>query len=493
MIDKMMLTSASNMAAQEVTAAAGVAQKPRLLMPTNNRFWLGRLGSNVRIRAMHHHLVTSGWDVVVVFCGQCYETDTQAIERQQLTVHFTAPAQCAASTPEPASASAPAPAPASAPASVPAPASAGGTAATLPAAAAPAPGLRQQLRPAWRWLRAAASQGARPLPDGGWPAVWQEIGLRAQEPRVTDFADPRAVTLIQRLAAEQPFAVVLVQYVLYAWLVPALRQRLSANTRWLLDAHDVLHERQRRFHALGEVHGIDLHAAEETRWLSMFDAVLAIQRPDAAAFRAMGVQVPVLTVMHPHPLAAVPTRADAPLGVGFMGSAMAPNRLALRELVHEIWPRVHAVMGARARLWLAGAVCEALVGEALPPGVECLGYVDDLDDFYRRVDVVVSPLRIGGGLKIKNVEALCKGKPLLTTAVGAEGIDDPDGQAFVCAQSVDEFVDALLRVLSSDLERQAMARAALEFAAHNFSAAAAYRELDAWLRSQVLEPRQGLG
>jgi succinoglycan biosynthesis protein ExoO len=293
--------------------------------------------------------------------------------------------------------------------------------------------------------------------------------------------------LVESLSLDRPPDLVLVEYVSFAWALPALRHRLPPSTLWILDAHDVMHERQRRFHELHEVHGLDITASEEADWLSRFDLVLAIQSVDAEKFRAIGVRAPVITVMHPHPVASIPN-ADAAtstlhscVSVGFVGSSMAPNRLALQELVQDIWPLVRAAVGERAQLLLAGSVCEVLDGARLPKGVLALGYVKDLEDFYRQVDVVVSPLRMGGGLKIKNVEALCKGKPLVTTPIGAEGLDDGAGSAFWIEESAAALASALVRLVDSPSLRGDLTLGALSFAERHFSHEAVYRELDTWL------------
>jgi succinoglycan biosynthesis protein ExoO len=138
-------------------------------------------------------------------------------------------------------------------------------------------------------------------------------------------------------------------------------------------------------------------------------------------------------------------------------------------------------VGERAQLLLAGSVCEVLDGARLPKGVLALGYVKDLEDFYRQVDVVVSPLRMGGGLKIKNVEALCKGKPLVTTPIGAEGLDDGAGSAFWIEESAAALASALVRLVDSPSLRGDLTLGALSFAERHFSHEAVYRELDTWL------------
>lgn len=421
----------------------------RLLVITNNRFWRGSIGSQMRIAALLEHLRRQGWQVSTVFSGRRYAEDEAGLQALGGSVHFSKPTPAAAVDDQ--------------------------TTTSRPVRLAVKTVLR---RPAC-WLRALVGQFGRAAPRPGMAGWLAEVSMRSHEPQVRDFVDRRAIELACRLIAATPPQAVLVEYVFQAWAIDALRPCLPASTLWLIDAHDVLHERQQRFHAMGEQHTLDISAREEAAWLSKFDAVLAIQSRDAAKFRAMGVRSRVLTVMHPQPAAAVPTTTGTLVGIGFIGSNMAPNTLALQELLEGIWPQVQQATGGRARLVVAGSVCSSV--QQWPAGVVCMGFLDSVDDFYRAVDIVVSPLRIGGGLKIKNVEALCKGKALVTTPIGAEGLDDADGQAFVVVESQSDLVQALQQLTVDAAWRQRLAAAGLQYASAAFNDDAVYAELDSLL------------
>lgn len=419
----------------------------RLLVITDNRFWLNRLGSNARILAMLQHLQARGWAVRVAFCGHAYPQDSAAWMQQGWQVDHSLPA-------------------------LPMPAT------SLPAAPVrPSVGWRQSARKALRWLRAAASQGRRPRPEAGW---WREVKLRAQARRVEDHADPRHAALVRELCSVWQPQAVLVEYVHLAWATA----HIPVGTLRVIDTHDVQHERQQRFHAEGEVHGIDISATEEARWLSGFDVVVAIQRRDAQTLRNMLASYlgcRVITAMHPLPLQAPVQLPPGPLAVGFVGSNMAPNVRAARELLQEIWPRLlqhWPVAEPPPSLMLVGSVCDALRLETLPARAQLLGHVDNLRSVYAQLAVVVNPVRLGGGLKIKNIDALCCGKALLTTTVGAEGLEHGVDLAFRRADQPCEFVAQLLSLLLDAKARDALARSAFEFARVHFHADQVYAELD---------------
>jgi glycosyltransferase involved in cell wall biosynthesis len=136
----------------------------------------------------------------------------------------------------------------------------------------------------------------------------------------------------------------------------------------------------------------------------------------------------------------------------FVGSfGHAPNRSGARLLLDRIWPRVRAAR-PEARLDLAGRGSEAFLAERggsahwSQQGVTALGYVDDLGPVFRRCCAFAAPLTEGGGIKIKVLEALAHGVPVVTTAVGAEGIAAADQAALLVAPADVDFADAMLRV-----------------------------------------------
>ena len=75
------------------------------------------------------------------------------------------------------------------------------------------------------------------------------------------------------------------------------------------------------------------------------------------------------------------------------------------------------------------------------------GSVPDLEPYYRRAPLVVVPMRLGGGTRIKVLEALAHGKALVTTSIGAEGLSLARGEALEIADGADAFADACVRLL----------------------------------------------
>ena len=131
-----------------------------------------------------------------------------------------------------------------------------------------------------------------------------------------------------------------------------------------------------------------------------------------------------------------------------------PNADGVMYFVDEVFPTVRQRRPhASFRVIGPGASPEIL--QRQHNGVEIVGMVDDVNPHIDRAAVVVVPLRIGGGTRLKIVEALSKGKPVVSTRLGAEGLDVVDGEHLLLADEPREFANQVERVLAdSDLARR---------------------------------------
>jgi glycosyltransferase involved in cell wall biosynthesis len=124
-----------------------------------------------------------------------------------------------------------------------------------------------------------------------------------------------------------------------------------------------------------------------------------------------------------------------PESIIFVGSMnYHPNVEAAVSFARDVWPRLLSLF-PRCRLTLVGS---APVREVLAlrdiEGVEVTGTVRDVRCFYHGADVAVVPLRVGGGTRLKILEAMAAGVPVISTSVGAEGLDVEPGQNILIAE-----------------------------------------------------------
>jgi glycosyltransferase involved in cell wall biosynthesis len=157
-------------------------------------------------------------------------------------------------------------------------------------------------------------------------------------------------------------------------------------------------------------------------------------------------------------------------GAMFVGGFRhAPNVDGMLWFADAIWPLI-ARGGPETRLSIIGSFPPDPVLALAGDRIAVTGFVPDdaLDRAYRAARVVVAPLRFGGGMKGKIVEALRWGVPVVTTTVGAQGFDGSGG-AIAVADEPDGFAGAVLRLLGDDRAWLAAATAAVAFARAHFS------------------------
>ncbi len=120
-----------------------------------------------------------------------------------------------------------------------------------------------------------------------------------------------------------------------------------------------------------------------------------------------------------------------------------PNSDGFRWIANEVWPIVHR-LAPELRLKLAGPNCPEPSPAERAMGIEGLGFVDDLDALFDSVAVSITPYRFGGGIKIKTLEALASGCPVVTTSIGAEGLDLVNGREALIADDAEQYASYIV-------------------------------------------------
>ncbi len=123
-----------------------------------------------------------------------------------------------------------------------------------------------------------------------------------------------------------------------------------------------------------------------------------------------------------------------------------PNHDALLFFIDDILPTIVA-RRPNVKLQIVGPGAQPAVLERQSKHVEVVGFVDDLLPYLERAAVIVVPLRVGGGTRLKIVEAMAKSKAIISTKIGAEGIDVTHEHDVLLGDTPTEFADLVVRVL----------------------------------------------
>jgi polysaccharide biosynthesis protein PslH len=163
----------------------------------------------------------------------------------------------------------------------------------------------------------------------------------------------------------------------------------------------------------------------------------------------------------------VPHRQSPPpnqLTLGYLGSMdLQMNVDAVQRFSVELLPHIQtALPGLDVRFVVIGrAPTPALRALALKtPGMSLTGTVDDVVPWLQKLDILVSPLRIGAGTKLKVAEAMGCGLPVVGSPLAFAGIPGRSGEHYVCVERDVDFVHAVCRLAEHPAERAAMGRAA---------------------------------
>ena len=132
----------------------------------------------------------------------------------------------------------------------------------------------------------------------------------------------------------------------------------------------------------------------------------------------------------------------------FTGSlSYFPNQDGIKWFLNEIYPKVHQKL-PNIKIKLVGKdPPEWLKNLKNYPGVEVTGWVEDIKPYFKNALGYIVPLRIGGGVRLKILEAWAMGVPVISTPVGAEGLPVKDGENILLASDPDKFVEKIERLI----------------------------------------------
>jgi glycosyltransferase involved in cell wall biosynthesis len=212
-----------------------------------------------------------------------------------------------------------------------------------------------------------------------------------------------------------------------------------------------------------------------TAW-RRFDLVQVFSESDARAVAERAPDLASRVRVNPYGLAMpapVDPAAEVPGTVLFAGTfSHLPNRDAAHWLAGEIMPRVAAAVPG-ARLRIVGSSPPRDVLDLAGPHVEVIAGPPSVEPHLEAASVVLAPVRSGGGMRMKVLEPLAKGKAVVTTRLGAEGFNEfGEELPFEVAETSEEIATATAALLSDEGTRRLLGRRAREFAEHHHSPAA---------------------
>ena len=290
------------------------------------------------------------------------------------------------------------------------------------------------------------------------------------------FFSPELVAEVNAAAAEGPLDLLQVEYMQMA---PLARHVTAA--RRVLDLHNVESALMRSY--ARSAHGpsaLVAHAeatalsAMERKAARSFDTVLVVSEKERDRLAPGFSELLVCpNGRDPDPSCPLPP-APTPTAAFVATLGWAPNVDAALWFAREVWPEVLRRLPA-ARLLLVGRDPAPSVRALASSSVEVSGTVSDVLPYLAQARVAVAPLRSGGGTRLKILEALDAGRPVVATSVAVDGLEDLIGRGVVVADDAAGMADALTSLLDDPDAAGALGQAGHDavVASHSWDAALA--------------------
>jgi sugar transferase (PEP-CTERM/EpsH1 system associated) len=300
--------------------------------------------------------------------------------------------------------------------------------------------------------------------------------LRGIPPDLRFYHSEQLVERIRALTARVPFDVVEIVDSYMARYLEALPRPLRARS--VLTFIDVVSQRYDRLWRLEPRPGrrlrLQLYARTmrhwEPRYAGGFARCLTMSEADRDQLRAANPRLKIRVV--PNGVDVEVNRPlpppDGPPALVFVGNMDAwPNVDAVQFFCREMLPPLRAAVPGLT-LWIVGTNPRPEVRRLGGDGVYVTGAVEDVRPFYGRSRVSVVPLRAGGGTRLKILEAMALGRPVVSTAMGCEGLALADGRHLAVRDAVPGFVEATRRLLTDDKEWHRLVAAGRDLVAERY-------------------------
>ncbi|HTM89373.1 MAG TPA: glycosyltransferase [Terriglobales bacterium] len=282
---------------------------------------------------------------------------------------------------------------------------------------------------------------------------------------ILNYWDQRVAHGLRQLLQEHTFDIVQMEGIHLASYLPIIR---SARSRIpvVCDWHDVESDRMSRFSAHAPGWAQRLYARRtslllrkaESRLLQECEAHVVVSDRDASLLRELSPQASIHVIengvdvgyyLNGNGAAEAPGFA-ARHHIVFVGSMdFQANVDAARYFALEVWPQLQAT-NPQFRFVIVGSRPLPQVQElARLPGVTVTGTVDDVRPYYAQAFAAIAPLRVAGGTRLKILEAMAAGVPLVSTTIGAEGLAAVPGRHLLLGDSPQQLLAALVNLRNS--------------------------------------------
>ncbi len=226
----------------------------------------------------------------------------------------------------------------------------------------------------------------------------------------------------------------------------------------------------------------------ERRILSEIDLLVPISEADRIGFDGLGHALPVEVIPTGIDISRYPLNETEQRILPFFIGALdwGPNQEGLDWFFREVWPVIR-LNWPGLTLDIAGRNPDYYFdGKEVPDNVRLAGEVEDAIDFFHQHTVMIVPLLTGSGIRIKILEAMAMGKTVITTSMGAAGLQARHGEHLFLADTPADYVRILENLHARRDELQKMGIRARQFVKENFDILALSEKLISFFKEQLV-------
>jgi len=289
---------------------------------------------------------------------------------------------------------------------------------------------------------------------------------------VLNYTNDSMTRAVESLLGEQDFDVVQIESIHLMAYLPNIR---AARSRPLIvcDWHNIESELLRRYSERESNVARRAYARKTARLMSQlerralieFDAHLVVSERDAERLRNIDSEAQVSLIENGVDMAhysddeieaAYATWAAAGAArktkrIVFVGSMdYHANVDGAVSFGREVWPRVRDRQPELVFTVVGRDPAPEVRALTTIPGIEITGTVDDVRPFYREALAAIVPLKVGGGSRLKILEAMAAGVPVISTTLGAEGLNVRDSENILIADTNEQLAEAIVSVVESE-------------------------------------------
>ena len=186
--------------------------------------------------------------------------------------------------------------------------------------------------------------------------------------------------------------------------------------------------------------------------MNKYDAIACITTRDQTMQEGLGCTVPMTDIpVGVNEISDPIVDISEPIGLFHLGSMdWMPNLEAIEWFLNEVWEDVKVAL-PNIKLNLAGKSMPQWLMNTTDPNIETEGHIKDAQKYMNENGIMIVPLLSGSGMRVKIIEGMALGKVIISTSIGAEGIQYEHGKDIFIADNPKEFVEAITKC-SADLE-----------------------------------------